>query len=251
MTAISIVVIAKNEEEIIEGCLQSVSWADEIIVVIDDKTTDNTAKIAKKYTDKVFKRKYDRAPNQKQFALDRAKNEWVFVLDADERVTPKLRKEIIRNLKSKKYVAYHTYFQTVFLGKVFDASTIRFQGTQRLFKRSKCRFIPNTAHEKMAIDGQIGVLKNEVLHFTSRSISQTIAKNNFYTSLEANELNKAGIRTNLLVVFLAPLNIFLRIYFGEKKYRNGVYGFVYTLLQANYCFIKHLKMWELQLVEKK
>lgn len=243
-TPISIIVIAKNEEEVIEDCLKSVLWADEIIVVVDDKTTDNTTKIAKKYTKKIFRRKYDWAPNQKQFALDRAKHDWVFVLDADERITPKLRKEIIGNLKSKKYVAYHTYFQTVFLGKIFDASTTRFQGTQRLFCKDRCKFLLNTAHEKMIVDGFIGQLNDEVLHLTSRSISQTIEKNNFWTSKEANELYNAGVRTNLLKIILAPSNIFLRIYFLEKKYRNGIYGFIYSILQAQYYFLKHLKIWE-------
>lgn len=247
---ISAVVITKNEETNINNCLQIIKWADEIVLV-DDFSSDNTVKIAQKYTKKIFQRKFDWPPNQKQFGVNQAKNDWIFVVDADERISPKLKKEIIEKIKSDNYVAYHCYFRNVFLGKILKGSNAKIEGTQRLFRKSKAKFLLNTSHEKLIINGQVGILENEILHLTINSISQSLEKINSRSSREALELYSYGGRTSLSKMFLATIRIFIKRFLIEKNYRDGIHGFIFSLLLANFYLYKHIKIWELGLKEKK
>lgn len=247
---LSVIVIARDEEEMIGECLDSVKWAGEIIVVVDDRTTDKTTEVARNYTKKVFVRRFKSFGEQKQFVLNKASGDWVLSLDADERVTPQLKKEILTKIKAKDFAAYHAYFRPVFLGKEFMHSNVRIQGTPRLFRRSKGKFISPAIHERLAVDGKIGVLENEILHYSFRTINQTLKKFNYFTSLEAEELYQAGGRTNFLLMILAPGWIFFRTFFLERNFRNGMHGFVYSLLYAYYNLTKHIKIWELTQAEK-
>lgn len=242
---LSVVIIAKDEEENIGNCLESVKWAEEIVVVVDDRTTDKTAQIAKKYTPKVYINKFRNFGQQCQYALEKATGDWILKLDADERITPELKKEILKKIKSQKLNGYHAYFRPVFLGREFTKSNVRIQGTIRLIRRGKGKFAPVGIHEKIEVEGKIGVLDKEILHYSQRTIAQTLEKFNYFSSLEAEELFRAGGRTNLLFMILAPLHIFLRRFFLEKNYREGMYGFIYSLVYAHYYLAKHLKIWEL------
>lgn len=247
---LSVIIIAKDEEEMIGECLASVKWAEEIIVVVDDRTADKTAVVAKRYTKKVFVKQFKSFGEQKQFALGKATGDWVFSIDADEKITPQLKKEILTKIKSRDFAAYHAYFRPVFLGKEFKKSNVRIQGTPRLFRRSKGRFVSPAIHERLATDGQIGVLENEILHYSFRTLDQTLDKFNYSATLEAGELYRAGGRTNFLLMILAPSRIFFRTFFLERNYRHGMHGFIYSLLYAHYYLIKHIKIWELRQNEK-
>ena len=249
---LSALIIAKDEEENIKDCLESVKWADEMVVVIDDRTQDKTAQIARKHTNKVFTHKFKNFGQQCQFALDKVSGDWVLKLDVDERVTPELKREILEKIQSPKFDAYHAYFRPVFLGKEFRKSNVRIQGTIRLFRREKGTFLPVGIHEKLTLTGgKVGVLDNEILHLSHRTISQTMEKFNRFSTLEAEALYKAGGRTNNLYMGVAPLRIFLKWFFRERYFLEGIYGFVYAFLYAYYYLLKHLKIWELTEAEKK
>lgn len=243
---LSVIIIAKDEEENIKDCLESVKWADEIVVVVDDRTTDRTAEIVKKYTDKVFRHRFEGFGKQYQFALEKTTGEWVLKIDADERVTPELKREILKKIKTDKYDGYHAYFQVVFLEEPFRPIAKKFQGTIRLALRRKAKFTLVPIHERMIVGGKIGVLENRILHHSHKTITQALDKFNYYSTLEAEELFDKGGRTNLLKMILAPLNIFFKEFFLLGNYRNGMHGLVYALLYADFYLMKHLKIWELQ-----
>lgn len=243
---LSVIALARNEEEMIGGYLESVCrLTDEIILVVDDRTTDRTVEIAKKYTDKIFLHRFESFGKQLQFALKKAKREWVLWLDPDERITPRLEKEILRAIKESKFNGYHAFFQISFLGKNMRSFAKRFQGTTRLFKRDKAKLLPSPIHPRIIIEGEIGQLKNRILHYTHRTISQTLEKFNQYSTFEAQMLYKGGGKTNALFMILVPLRIFFRDYLLLKGYRNGLHGFIYAWLIAFYYLIKHIKLWEL------
>ena len=247
---LSVVIIAKDEEEMIGDCLESVKWTEEIVVVVDERTRDKTAEIAKRYTSKVFVNKFDNFGQQCQFALKKTTGDWVLKIDADERVTPRLQEEISEKLHSNEFDAYHAYFRLVFLGKEFRKSNVRVEGTIRLFRREKGKFKSAEIHEKLTVKGKVGILENEILHLSCRTIHQTLAKFNYFSSLEAEELYRHGGRTNFFSILLAPAHIFWRRFFLEKNYRNGMYGFAYVLLCAHYYLAKHLKIWGIMQREK-
>lgn len=246
---LSVVIITKNEEENIGGCLESIKWADEIILV-DDYSLDKTVEIARNYTQKIYLHPLETLGRQKQYALGKATRDWILSLDADERITVPLRKEILKKIQFDQFAAYHTYFRPVFLGKEFKRANVRVQGTVRLFRRGKGKFANFPIHERIIIKGKIGVLENEILHQSHRTISQTLEKFNRFSTLEAELLFRAGGRTNLFYTVAAPLNIFLRHFLLEWYFLEGIYGFIYSLLYAYYYFIKHLKIWELALHKK-
>lgn len=244
---LSVITIAKDAEEILQDCFRSVKWADEIVIVVDDRTMDNTEAIAKKFTRKVYLKKFKNFGDQCQFALSKATGDWVLKLDTDERITPELKKEILKKIQSTQFSGYHAFFQPVFWGKEFRRSNVRIQGTVRLFRRTKTKFLPLAIHEMVEVKGKVGTLRNEIVHHCFRTISQTLDKFNNFSNLEAKQLYQAGGRTNILFMTLAPIHIFIRRFFLEKNYRNGIHGFIYSLLFAQYYLIKHLKIWELML----
>jgi glycosyltransferase involved in cell wall biosynthesis len=241
---LSVILIARDAEDIIDESLKSVKWADEIIVVIDDRTIDKTAAIAKKYTSKVYLKKFKGFGAQCQYALSKATSKWVLKLDTDERISFKLKNEIIRKISSNRFAGYHAYFQPVFLGKKLKSNS-KTQGTVRLFLRNKSKFEALPVHERVIVDGEIGLLKNEILHDTNRTIFQTLEKYNQFSSLEAEQLYRVGGRTSLFYILAAPVVAFFRVFVRWQNYRNGMHGFIYSLLYFHYYLIKHLKLWEL------
>src|SRR3989344_1403190 len=146
---LSVIIIAYNEEKRIEQCLRSVAWVNEIVVVVDDKSTDKTAEISRKYTSKVYLHRFEGYGKQKQFALNHATGEWVLSLDADEVVSLDLRKEITEKIRNPEYEGYHLYFQEVYLGKSMLFKKVG--GSERLFKRGKGRFMDVHIHERVMI----------------------------------------------------------------------------------------------------
>ena len=243
---LSVIIIAKDEEENIKDCLESVKWAEEIVVVVDDRTTDKTAEIAKKYTDKVFRHRFEGFGKQCQYALRQAQGDWVLKLDADERITPELKKEILEKIELKEFVGFHTFFHTWFLGKELILPKKGVQGTVRLFKREKAHFLPVKVHERVEVEGKVGILENRILHYSHRTFFQTMGKFNLYTSYEAEELFKAGGRTNLFFIFLVPFYYFIKQLFSWGAWRQGRYGIIMGMMAGMYHLLKHLKIWELQ-----
>lgn len=242
---LSVVIVAKDEDSIIRDCLESIKWADEIVVVIDDRTKDNTARIVRKYTKKIFFQKFETFAKIKQFALEKATGEWVLALDADEQIIQSLKKEILKKIQSSSFDGYEAHYSLVFLGKPLRQEERTSQAI-RLFRREKGRYLDVPIHERVIVKGTIGVLENPIQHHSHQSITKTLTKFNEYTSLEAKQLYEDGIRTNLLKIFFAPVNVFIFDYLIQRKINDGSYGLVRSLLYSIYCLMEHLKLWELQ-----
>ncbi|MBU1726281.1 MAG: glycosyltransferase family 2 protein, partial [Candidatus Omnitrophica bacterium] len=162
---LSVVVITKNEEENIRECLESVKFADEIVIV-DDFSIDNTVSICREYTDKIYTRELDGFAKQKQFGVDRAKGEWILVLDADERLTPELQKEILATLsRDSDYAGFKILRKSFYLG-----SWIRhcdwYVAILRLFRKDKGWFDSRLVHENIHVSATIGTLRHPMLHYS-------------------------------------------------------------------------------------
>jgi glycosyltransferase involved in cell wall biosynthesis len=247
---LSVIIITYNEEKNIRACLESVTWADEIIVV-DSNSTDKTVMIAKEYTDKVFQQQDVNAGfgEKKQYALSKATGEWVLNIDADERVTPELKHEILQvisNDKNNRYNGYKINIRLIFMGHM-----MRFGGTYpdyhlRLFKKDKAKFDTKPVHEGIILKGKSGRLKYDILHYSYPDLTTYFNKFNIYTSLVARYKFSQNKRTRVSYVVLRLPCEFIYRYIIKLGFLDGYYGFLYAVISSFYGFIKYAKLYELQ-----
>ncbi len=238
---LSVILITKNEQDNIERCLRSVSWADEIIVV-DSGSTDDTIKICKQYTDKItITDDWPGFGQQKSRALEQASGEWVLSLDADEVVSSELKIAIERAIKQSPYDGFALARKTVFYGKVVryaDALTY----PVRLFRRTQGQFDKKPVHEKIMITGSIGKLHQPLYHYSFKDIHHLIAKMNQYSSLLANDACQQGRTSSLWRASLGGLWMFLRTYLFRLGFLDGRPGLVLSMARAAGTFYKHAKI---------
>ncbi len=188
MNKISVIIITKDEEKNISDCLKSVEWADEIIIV-DSESSDKTIELAKKFTEKIFIRKWEGYVPQKKYALGLASNDWVLSLDADERITEALKNEIL-NLSPDNVSGYRIRRKNFLLKKEITSCGWEKDYQLRLFKKDKTSFSDRLVHEKFIVEGEVKTLSNPMLHYTFSSFTDYLNKINYYTSLKAQELFK-------------------------------------------------------------
>jgi glycosyltransferase involved in cell wall biosynthesis len=244
--SISALVITKNEAENIRDCLASLQWVDEIVVV-DAESTDGTVAQAKAFTDKVFVRQWEGFSTTKNFALSQCTGEWVLWIDADERVTPELRDEIIATLASEPNPdGYEMPRLANFLGR-----WIRHGGwypgyVLRLFRREMAHFNEKQVHEGVQVEGKVNRLTQHLLHYTDHNLQHYFDKFNRYTSLAAEELHRQDKRFHLWDLLFRPFWFFLRMYVFKAGFLDGVQGFILASLSAAYVFTKYAKLWEKQ-----
>lgn len=244
--SLSVIVITRNEENNIEECLQSVVWANDIIVV-DAKSNDRTVELTKRFTSKVFVKEWLGFAAAKNFALDQAANEWVLWLDADERVIPKLAEEIKKIVQGSK-VAYNGFEmarRAYFLGKWIKNCGWYPGYVTRLFRRTTGRFNESRVHERLGIRGPIGRLQYDLLHYTDQNLFHYFSKFNRYTSLAAEDLAEAGKIFSLYDVLTRPPFLFFKMYILRLGFRDGMHGLILSLLSAAYVFVKYAKLWEI------
>ena len=245
MSKLSVIVITRNEEPNIVDCLESVRWADEIVVV-DGESEDKTAELARRFTEKVFVRRWEGYGASKNFALQHCTSDWVFWLDADERVTKDLRSEIqfVVDQGVTSAVGYEFPRKAFFLGK-----WIRHCGWYpgyviRLFKRGSGHFSDHKVHEKLEIDGKVEKLRSDLLHYTDPNLRHYFEKFNRYTTLAAEELSGGGARFGVGQLVFRPAWVFVRMYFVKLGFLDGIQGFILSVLSACYVFTKYAKLWE-------
>ncbi len=240
---ISVIVIAGMEEHNIAECLESVRWADEIIVV-NSESKDRTVVIAKQFTDRVFVRKWEGYASQKNFSLQQAKNEWVLSLDADERVSPELREEI-SSLDFSKADGFYIPRRNYFLGKVIRSCGWSPDYQLRLFRKSKTNVTDRKVHEGFTIAGKKDYLKNELIHYTHDSITNTLKKIEEYSTLEAEEkVNR--IRMNGPKMFFKPLWAFIQHFVMRRGFTDGAHGLMVSIIHAMTKTQVYMKIWEMQ-----
>jgi len=247
---ISVFIITKNEEANIAKCLESVKWADEIVIA-DSFSSDKTPDICRNYTDKVYQREFSDFADMKNFALSKVSNEWALSIDADEECAPVLKDEITQTLAMPgiKADGFFIKRRSHIFGRWF-----KFTGTQndfqmRLFRAAKARYF-QPIHEKVNIDGETSYLKESLLHYTYNSVSDYMIRLKRYTDVEAKFLKSKGERLVFLKIFVMPPLRFISLYFIKQGFRDGVSGFLFSIFSGFYDFMKYAKLTKLIIKDK-
>ena len=246
MPRLSVTVITRNEARHIGPALESVAWADELIIV-DAQSADDTVSIARRFTDRVFVREWPGYVAQKNYAASLASHDWILSLDADERVTPALADEIRSTLSgAPTLLGYRIPRVTWHLGRWIRTTDWYPDHQLRLYDRRSARWTGQYVHESVAVDGPTGSLQSELQHFPYRDIADHLDTINRYTTDAARQMHEGGRRTGLLQLAGHPPLAFLRNYVAKGGIRDGVPGFIVSSLNAYYVFLKFAKLWELQ-----
>ncbi len=244
MKRLSVCVITQNEAERLRPCLESVAWADEIVVV-DAESSDKTVMIAREFTDHVHVRPWPGFAAQKNFALAQATGDWILSLDADERVTPELRGEIEDVLRAEGAAAgYSIPRRNIFWGRWVRHGRLYPDWQLRLFRRGRGRFVGLEVHESVQVDGIVGRLRAPLLHTSYRDLSDLLSRFDRYSTLAAEDRIRRGRRVTVLDLALRPLGRFLSAYVLHGGFLDGWRGFFLAALYAHYVFVRSVKVWE-------
>ena len=246
MEKLTAIIPTSNEAHNIEEVLQTVAFADEIIVV-DSHSTDTTVELAKKHTDRVLTHHFETHAKQKNWAIQQASNEWILLVDADERITPELQKEIIDILsQAKDNVAYWIYRKNKFLDSTLKYSGIQGDKCIRLFRKSKCRYEEKYVHEEIISTGKVGYLKHRMRHNTYRDLNLFYNKLNYYADLQAQDYLKKTKRVNAYHLWLKPNFRFFKHYIIGRGFLDGFPGYVYAITQKHAVKMRYIKLKMLQ-----
>jgi len=246
MPKVSAVVITHNEEKNIRRCLESLSWADEIVVV-DSFSQDRTKEIASSFTDKIFDIEWQGFGKQKELARQKASYDWVLSIDADEAVSEKLREEIKSVInKNDSSDGYYIPRFSNFLGRWIEHGGWYPDYVLRLFKKDKARFDESLVHEKLILEGKTGFLMNEILHYTDPDISHYLSKMDKYTTLSAQKLLAEGKSTTVFDLLFRPAAIFFKMYLLKSGFLDGWQGFLLASFSSFHVFVKYAKLWHLR-----
>lgn len=247
MLDLSVVIISKNDEEVIGDCIKSVKGFAGEVIVIDSSTTNNTAKICEKLDAKIIKHPFKNFSDQRNFGILHATKKWVLYLDSDERATDKFKSEV--ELELADYDEFNSiggYFinrKTFYYGHDWN-----FQDkVQRLFLRNRFVEWTGVVHETPKIKGEFGAINAPIIHTTHRNLSQMVGKTNEWSDYEAK------LRLDNNHPPLAPwrflrvmMTEFIKSYVNNKGYKNGTYGLIEAIYQSFSIFITYAKLWEMQ-----
>ena len=235
-----------NEINYIEDCIRSVAWADEIYL-LDSFSTDGTVeRVREKFPHvRLEQREYLGAASAKNYAIDRAAHDWIFVIDADERVTPKLRDEILRTLSGPLELwAYSVGRLNFMMGKPVRFSGLQRDRVTRLFHRHHARYPNKRVHADLLVDGVTGRLTQKMDHFYIRTFDHMIAKMTRYASWSAAQMFIDGKTTGLLGIVGHPIGKFVRDFIFNLGFLDGTRGLISVGMHVFYTFWKYAKLWE-------
>jgi glycosyltransferase involved in cell wall biosynthesis len=242
MTKITAIIPTLNEETHIEEAIKSVSFADEIII-IDSFSTDNTVILAEKYNVKIIKRKFDDFSSQKNFAIEQAKHPWIYILDADERVTPEVELEILEAVKKPNgFVGFYVKRSFYFAGKKINYSGWQRDKVVRLFLKTQCKY-QGVVHETIKTTGKLGFFKNKIDHFGYKNYNHFISKIHQYGDLKAKELHAKGKTVNAYHILIKPPFRIFSHFILRKGFLDGYAGLVLSTTQAYAVLTRYIKLW--------
>jgi glycosyltransferase involved in cell wall biosynthesis len=243
MKKLTALILTYNEEDNIKDCLDSIKWVDKIIV-IDSFSEDKTKEICLQ-VEKVdfYEKEFEDFASQRNFGLEKVETDWVFVIDADERVTPELRKEIEKVLENPKVEGFEMPRKNFFLGKWIKYCGWYPDYTLRIFK-SKYRY-QGLVHESPQIENRIKKLENPFIHYTYKNLKSYIDKMNQYTTLDAKKKFQAGKSAGIFYILIRPFFEFIKKYIIKKGFLLGSQGLILSILSTYYQFLKSVKLWEL------
>ena len=232
MKKITAIIPTGNEENNIVSAIKSIDFADEIMIV-DSYSKDNTVKLATPLADTILCRKYENSASQKNWAIPQAKHKWVFVLDADERVTPELKKEVLNIINSDtKISGFWIRRQNYFMGKKINFSGWGRDKVIRLFKRDECRYENKHVHAEIISKGEIGFLKSKLIHNTFINKDQYLKKLKRYAKWQAKDYDRKIKKVRIYHTNFKPLFRFIKHYIIQLGILDGYVGFIISLYQA-------------------
>lgn len=241
---LSVVVIAQNEEERLRACLESVAWADELIVV-DAESTDKTAQIAREFTERVWVRPWPGFAAQKNFGLEQATGDWILSIDADEEVSKELRQEILAVVTgAPAFTGYRIPRQNVFWGRWMRHGGLYPDWQLRLFRRGQGRFVERAVHESVEVRRPVGRLGAPLVHRSYRDVADFLARADRYSTLAAEEWVRSGRSVRLADFVVRPAGRFISMYVVHAGFLDGLRGFLLAALYAYYVVIRSAKIWE-------
>jgi glycosyltransferase involved in cell wall biosynthesis len=241
---LSVTVICMNEERNIRECLESVKWADEIVVV-DSGSTDRTTEIAREFTPRVVHHEWPGYVAQKNYALGLARGEWVLCLDADERCTPELRDLLLRRLQNPGDVdGFKVRRHVFYLGRWIDHGGWYPDWKLRIVRRAKARWGGVDPHDKLEVEGRVEKLEADLLHYTYRDFSHQIRIIDRFSDVVRDGWLRAGRRPSLVLTVVHPLFKFLECYVWKLGFLDGFPGLAIAAASAFYVFAKRVKLWE-------
>lgn len=243
---ISAVISVYNEEKRIAACLESVKFADEIVVV-NNSSTDKTEEVARKYTDKVFRQENNPLYIDllKNLGFEKATGDWILSLDADETVSKELAEEIREVTINSDKDAYYIPRKNIIFGKWIEHTGWYPDNQLRLFKKGAGKYITKHVHEQLNIEGEKGYLQNHIIHDNYSSIKDFLQKTVFmYAPNEAENMLERGYKFSRMDAIRFPVNEFLSRFFAREGYKDGLHGLVLSMLMAFYHFLIFAYIWE-------
>lgn len=244
---LSAIVITKNEEDLIKTCLESVIWADEIII-IDNASSDETLSIAKKYTEKIYKTENQDFSEKRNLGIKKAAGDWILYIDSDERVLAPLKEEIKQIVSTdSKHSAYAISRKNIIFGRVVSYGPYRKDWVIRLLRKKDFETFVGKVHESPKFRGKLGYTKNSLLHLTHRNVDQFILKSLEWSKIDAKLRLEAG---HPKMSWWRFLRIFTSEIFNQgilrKGFFNGTIGVMDSLLQTFSLFITYVRLWQMQ-----
>ena len=245
MQSISVIIITLNESLKIQACLESVKWADEIIIV-DSGSIDNTVEICKKYTDNVHVMDWPGFGPQKNRALAHVTCDWVLSIDADEYVTPKLKEEIQRVIDNNNFEIYDIPRLSSFCGKYLHHGGWRPDYVTRLFKRKSASFSSDLVHERLVFEAKKRKLKESLTHTSIDDLDSMLSKVNAYSTAGTQRILDKGKQVGLFSALSHGFWIFFRTYFLRLGFLDGKEGFIMAVSAGENTYYRYLKAYYLQ-----
>lgn len=230
---ISIVIISKNEEDYIADAVKSALFANEVLV-LDSGSTDNTCIIAKNLGARVEHQDWLGFGPQKNKAVKLAANDWIFVLDSDERITNDLQNEILEVVKNPLYNGFFIARLNYFFGKFIKTCGLYPDYSIRLFNRKKGHFSDALVHESVQINGSVGKLSNHMIHLAYETVDDFTNKQKYYAYLSEK-------KKNIYKAILSPIWVFIKIYFIKLGFLDGIHGYKIAIIYAKYTYWKYAK----------
>jgi len=246
---LSVIIPTYNEEATLRGCLESVRFADEILVV-DSFSSDATVRLAREAGARVLQHEYVYSARQKNWAIPQAAHEWVLLVDSDERVPPALRDEILALLASgPRHDGYWILRANHFLGRRMKRCGWGTDRVIRLFRRDVSRYQDREVHAEIDLPGPLPVLRHALEHHSFRSFRQYWRKIQLYSEWGAAQLYKEGRRAGLLQILGRPVTRFLKMYIVRLGFLEGLHGLVLSLLGAFTVYLKYARLWEMHILK--
>ena len=247
--SLTVIVPTFNEESTLRDCLESVRFADEILVV-DSFSSDATVAIARDFGARVLQHEYVYSAKQKNWSIPQATHEWVLLVDSDERVTPELREEILALLAAgPRHDGYWILRANHFLGRRIKRCGWGTDKVIRLFRRDVARYQDREVHAEIDLPGPLPVLRHPLEHRSFRSFGQYWRKLQIYSEWGAAQLYKEGRKAGALQIFGRPVTRFFKMYVLRLGCLEGLHGLVLSMLGAFTVYLKYARLWEMHVLK--